>query len=348
MKFRKIISLLSILLVMLLLASCNETIEVDTIYDVTYDSTLASSEAIKNAENSTVGMLNTKYHYGGVIIKKENSLKNNKYIYYVVTKYNSDSGILNRIVLPNNFETSCDFVGCDFKNGISVYSFSSNDEFKTVIKTEKSITKGTKLFSLSFPLTSKGLDSKSYDHFHTLKEGIVSRIRLGGYSTSVSMNSNEYGAAVYDTDGGFLGLALDILDVSSTQEYQDYKVLDHVVALNNIYDYDYVYEIFNDIYNAKSNITRGVIGITIMDYERQSSVTLTGNPLPAITAVEAYSPAQKANIRPGEFVYSIDGNKVVRMAEISYYLHNKNAGDKVEIGIEGTSGTRRTVEIIMV
>ncbi|MCR5786354.1 MAG: S1C family serine protease [Acholeplasmatales bacterium] len=336
--------LLIFLLPLLFLTGCKKTliVSVDDRTKIKYDDSLNTS-VVRNNESSNLLIANDNYHYNGVIIdKKENvSLISKKYTYYCIAPglLNSKNNPIELNVVKTIDETyGAKYIGTDKKNYIALYSFESDNEYSVVEKSESEEVRGEAVYSLSCPT----VDSKT-STFLTLKEGILSNINLGYLSISIALNSNELGCAIYKKDGSFLGVSYSITDSSDKD-----IITDHVIANNRVIRYDYIYKEYLDLYEKNGDISRGLMGITVTNYENQFTYeSPDGIPYVTITKVTKLSPASNKGIRAGEFIKKIDGVEIKRMSDLTYLMSFKNAGDKVVLEMYNYEGKIRTIDVVL-
>lgn len=102
-----------------------------------------------------------------------------------------------------------------------------------------------------------------------------------------------------------------------------------------VMNYSMLNGITSDIIDSVNDVERGLLGVTVTNYEliegSKLGVVELDVPHVAVTNVGTGSPAQKAGIEPGFVLVSIDNNILNRMSDLSYYLSRKNKGDKVLI-----------------
>lgn len=339
---KKYLFLLPIIL-LFTLTSCkkdtDKVIQVDNKYKITYEYSLDATK-VKNNESASLLVSNENYHYNGVIVDKEvNSLPliNKKYTYFCITP-----GLLNNLEEPLKFTnvrtvdetTKLDYIGTDKKNYIALYTFKSDNEYDVIQKSDTEEVKGSFVYSLSNPAT----DTSSFDSFLTLKEGLLSTITDNYLSTSIPLNSNELGCPIFFRDGSFLGITSSIVDTNGDND----SIINHVVSHNKVVRYDYIYRIYEELKERDADIVRGVMGITVTNYDLQFTYNSPdGNPYVTIIKVTSSSPAANANIKPGMFVLEIDDKKVDRMEDLTYYMAFKNKNDEVKLRILDLSGNER-------
>lgn len=312
------------------LSSCNNKIvKVDSIRNVSYDSFTISNENRDNALKSCVSLSDNKssYYFSGVVI--DESL-----LYYYIATYGAEltSGYikLSKATLYDYTTVNATYVGTDSKNNIAVYKILKTKELSVAEGYTEELVKGTNVMSVSTPLSSDD------NTVNTIKTGVLSNTSLGIFGTSCELTYAELGSAIFNTDGKLLGITTSVVSTSQTAQSLDELIYYHVTGLNQSTTYSLLYDISKDIIDADSDIKRGLMGVTVTNYEIASisySDIINESDVPYVTiiAVSENSSAALANIKAGYYITKIDGNSVSRLTDLNYYMARKNKGDIVKL-----------------
>lgn len=313
-----------------ILSSCGNTIiSVDSIRNISYDSFSISEENRDNALKSCVSLSDGKsnYCFSGVVI-------NENLLYYYIATYGAEltSGYikLSKATLYDGTSVNATYVGTDSKNNIAVYKILKTKELSVAKGNTDELVKGSNVMSISTPLSSDDTT------VNTIKTGIVSNISLGAFGTSCELSYAELGSAIFNSDGKLLGITTSVVSTSKTSESFDDLLYYHVTGLNQSTTYELLYNISNDIIDENSDIKRGLMGVTVTNYETASvaySDIINESDIPYVTiiAVSENSSAALANIKAGYYITKIDGYTVSRLTDLNYYMARKNKGDIVKL-----------------
>ncbi len=316
---------------LLILTSCsNKVIKVSTIRNVSYDTFSISETNMNKALKSTVSLSdsNATYFFSGVVIKE------NVFSYYIATygvQANSSNIKLTKATIYDGSTVNVSYVGTDIKNNIAVYEVLKLSADLEVAKGyTEALEKGMNIMSVSTPLIS------DTDTLNTVKTGIISNTALGIFGTSVELCFSEIGAPIYNTDGKLLGITTSIISTSQTASSLDELIKNHVTGLNQATTYELLNGIANDIISANSDVSRGMMGVTVTNYENAEVayshiINPSDTPYVTIIAVSEGSAADKANIRAGYYITKIDGHSISRLSDLNYYMARKNKGDQVKL-----------------
>lgn len=322
---------LLLIIPILILASCNKTsvVNVSSNRSISYDSYSISETNRDNALKSCISLYDksSNYFFSGVITYEDRN-------YYYASTYGKQltSGYIkfSTATLYNGESTNVTYIGTDSKNNIAVYKFKKSEELYVAKGSTKELIKGENVMSISTPTIS---DSSTVN---TIKTGIISNISKGCFGTSIELSVSELGASIFDTDGNLLGMSTGVVSTSQDIAYEDELAYYHVIGLNQATTYELVYNVSMDIIKANSDITRGLMGITVTNYENavlaySSIINESDTPYVTIVSVSENSAASAHNIQAGFYVTKIDGNTVSRLTDLNYYMARKNKGDTVKL-----------------
>jgi len=314
------------------LASCgSKTIKVDTVYSADYDSFKISDVNLNSAKKSVIYLAEDKispihYHYNGVCVKEDLLY----YYFATVGRKTSNQTLKLTTGIDNNgnrFDLS--YVGTDSKNEIAVYKTLKINKDFVVASQETEYAKCDNIMSISTPYAS----NSDLGTLNMLRTGLISNVYNGYFSTTLNLSITELGAPIFNEEGKMLGITHQVI---SDDGAKSGDVIDnHVVSLNMVMNYSMLNGITSDIIDSGKDVERGLLGVTVTNYEliegSKLAVVELDVPHVAVTNVGTGSPAQRAGIEPGFVLVSIDNNILNRMSDLSYYLSRKNKGDKVVI-----------------
>ena len=313
-----------------LLTSCmNTSVKVSEIREISLDEFNIEETKLNNAKKSMVYLEENKInglHYCGVTISED------PFCYYIASygSYKSDDTILKMTKGYDNDGNSFNvsYIGTDFKNNIAVYKALKLGVELTVATGSSDYSQTMDVMSISTPFVETYTNVEN--SINIVRNGIISTARTGYFSTTMALASVERGAGVFDTNGALIGMIDSVInnDGGNGDEIDNY-----VVSLNRALKYDLLKDITKDIIDNNGDITRGLMGVTVTNYEiaQASSIGLPDEETicVAVSNVSTGSPAQKAGIEIGYLIYKIDGNVLNRIEDLSYYLARKNKGDSV-------------------
>jgi serine protease Do len=91
---------------------------------------------------------------------------------------------------------------------------------------------------------------------------------------------------------------------------------------------------------AGEDLKRGYLGVTLRGRDLYANDVI-------IDRVRYDSPAEKAGFKPGDKIVEVNGQPVVRQAQVQHILGNRYAGDEVKVAVRrGGETLRQTVELV--
>lgn len=166
----------------------------------------------------------------------------------------------------------------------------------------------------------------------TVTSGIVSalgRSGLGieGYEdfiqTDASINPGNSGGALVDLNGQLVGINTAILAPNGGN-----------VGIGFAIPVNMAMSIMNTLVEH-GEVKRGLLGVTVQDltHELAQAFRLTQTQGAVITAVQPGSPAEKADLEPGDVVLSINGKPVRNSADVRNIIGLAQIGDEVQVEV---------------
>ena len=166
----------------------------------------------------------------------------------------------------------------------------------------------------------------------TVTSGIVSalgRSGLGieGYEdfiqTDASINPGNSGGALVDLNGHLIGINTAILAPNGGN-----------VGIGFAIPVNMAMSIMNTLV-AHGEVKRGLLGVTVQDltHELAEAFKLNRTQGAVITAIQPGSPAEQADLEPGDVVLSINGRSVKNSADVRNSIGLAQIGDEVSVEV---------------
>lgn len=268
----------------------------------------------------------------GFIFKKEG----NKY--YVMTNNHVVSSANSiKVTLSNDSSYDTTLIGTDKYLDIAVIAFESNEDLKIAeIGSSTNTRVGDTVFTVGAPI-----DSEVYSW--TVTRGILSgkdrkvsvstnsNSNLADYirtalTTDAVINSGNSGGPLCNSNGEVIGIT-NMKLVSTGIEGMSFAIpIDDAMQ-------------YAEKLITGEDVSRPAIGITMADITNSAYLYyFYGIKLPdnvdkgvIVTKVLDNSPAEKAGLKSGDIILSINNENVSSMAELKYELYKYKIGDKVKI-----------------
>lgn len=181
----------------------------------------------------------------------------------------------------------------------------------------------------------------------TLTAGVISAVRQLSFDpnnppppyaliqTDTAINPGNSGGALVNLDSELIGINTAIISDSGGSIGIGFAIPANVVK-----------QIIADIKNKR--IT-GWIGISVQDISETIAKTFKLDDTKGIltTAVVSGGPAQKAGLRQGDVIKSVDGKDVHNAQEFRWLERNLNVGQEITLGIQRGAGRVQMVKIIV-
>ena len=346
---RKKLLLLPFLVMPLFLTSCNVGIRQKTITNVvvvdgeeieTMRIHNSISDVYKEASKSCVGVYTksekTISTGSGVIYKKVGS------IYYVVTNQHVIKGQTDfKIFDGDKTYYQATLVGSDSTNDIAVLTFDTDiygekREFKPLNIFDEELedipTVGQTVIAIGCPL--------DIENYNSVTAGIVSRYTTERITTDCALNPGNSGGGLFNINGKLLGICNSGMVWTNTEDGQ-IPVEGEGYAISNYI----VKKCITDIENAKGEIVRPVLGITVTtvnsmvggeNYIAVKDYLPLGEEDIAYTVVLSVvydSLAYEAGILANDVILEINDTKITKTTDIGSILHLANKGDVIKLKI---------------
>ncbi|MDE6241888.1 MAG: trypsin-like peptidase domain-containing protein [Anaeroplasmataceae bacterium] len=297
------------------------------------------TETYKKISSGCVGVYATSGSSGsvgsGVVYKEENGL------YYVVTNHHVIEDMTTvRIYRGGSRYIKAKVVGSDAKNDIAVLTFSLdlfggaevyvNDIFSYE---EEIVSVGQTVLAIGCPL---GLEN-----FNTLTTGVVSRITKTQIQTNAEINPGNSGGGLFNASGRLIGINTQ-KEVYTTSEENGVVIDIPVEGLGYAIHLDVVKKCIKDIESKKGEITRPLLGITVMAVNRyipsrdnEGYIELLPNTIDQALIITDVNDgvAKKAGVLVGDIILKANDMEIVFTNDLSNILNLLLAGDifKLEV-----------------
>lgn len=238
------------------------------------------------------------------------------------------------VKLMDRREYSAKLVGLDEQTDVAVIKIDAQDLPAVKIGDAKSLKIGEWVIAIGSP----------FGFENTVTSGIVSgksrSLPDGTYvpfiQTDVAVNPGNSGGPLFNMKGEVVGINSQIF--SRTGGY---------MGLSFAIPIDLAMNIKNQLV-AHGSVTRGRIGVHIQDVDQSlaESFGLSKSQGALVSRVEPGGPADKAGIRSGDVIISVDGETINRMAELPAVVAAKKPGTRLEIGV-WREGKQQQIEVVV-
>lgn len=256
---------------------------------------------------------------------------------YIVTNYHViEDGEKFTVLLADNREFKAALVGKDPSTDIALLKIDSEDLPFCEFGNSDSLLVGAWVIAVGNPFN---LES-------TVTAGIVSakgrNINILDASSPVEsfiqtdavVNPGNSGGALVNTDGELIGINTAIITKSGKYEGYSFAVPSNLVK-----------KVITDI-KMYGSVQRGLLGVGLESVESKVAKKLKLDKIQGvhITRVTPDSGADKAGLKRGDVIFSINGTEVKTLPELQEIINTFSPGDKVEVGYI-RSGKRNLVKI---
>ena len=226
------------------------------------------------------------------------------------------------VTLTDGRKLSAKLVGADRESDVAVIKVKSERLTEVPIANSDRLQVGDFVVAVGNPF---GLGQ-------TVTSGIVSalgRSGLGieGYEdfiqTDASINPGNSGGALVDLNGQLVGINTAILAPSGGN-----------VGIGFAIPVNMAMSIMNTLVEH-GEVKRGLLGVTVQDlsHELAQAFSLPLTQGAVITGVQPGSPAEQADLEPGDAVLAINGRKVKSSADVRNIIGLAKIGDTVEVEV---------------
>ncbi|MDR0567701.1 MAG: Do family serine endopeptidase [Spirochaetaceae bacterium] len=256
----------------------------------------------------------------GIIVRQ------NKDTYYVLTNYHVVENVNEIVVVDNNGkEFSAELIGKDDRRDLAMVSFRSADSYPLAVLADSDAVKvGDWTIAVGNPL----------GFMSSVTMGIVSavgRTPIGGgpgnnindfIQTDASINQGNSGGALVNIRGEVIGINTWIATNGSVGGSIG---LGFAIPINNA-------KRSIDEFITSGVISYGWLGVSLTDPDRDlmKALNIEGKRGALATQVFLGSPADKAGIRPGDFITHVNGKETRGMNPLTLMVGDLKPGDKAK------------------
>jgi len=226
------------------------------------------------------------------------------------------------VTLTDGRKLKAKLVGADRESDVAVVKVESNNLTQVPIANSDHVQVGDFVVAVGNPF---GLGQ-------TVTSGIVSalgRSGLGieGYEdfiqTDASINPGNSGGALVDLSGQLVGINTAILAPNGGN-----------VGIGFAIPVNMAMSIMNTLVEH-GEVKRGLLGVSVQDltHELAQAFKLEQNQGAVITGIQPGSPAEEADLEPGDVVLSINGRRVKNSADVRNIIGLAKIGDEVEVEV---------------
>jgi Do/DeqQ family serine protease len=248
-------------------------------------------------------------------------VRENKDTYYVLTNHHVVGDASEILVAANNgSEYPATLIGKDERRDLAMVSFKTTDTFPLAVLGDSDAVKiGDWAIAVGNPL----------GFMSSVTMGIVSAVgRTGGpgnnindfIQTDASINQGNSGGALVNIQGEVIGINTWI---ASNASGGGSVGLGFAIPINN------AKRIINEFITS-GQISYGWLGVSLIDPDRDlaKALGIEGKRGALASQVFLGSPADKAGIRPGDFITSVDGKEVREMNALTRMVGDLKPGDQ--------------------
>ncbi len=250
----------------------------------------------------------------GVIISKDG---------YIVTNYHvvKDADEIIVTVNGSSKELQAEVIGTDAKSDIAVIKVEADNLKPITMGSSKNLKVGDVVFAIGNP----------FGVGQTVTQGIISAQHKNGMGineyenfiqTDASINPGNSGGALVDSRGTLIGINSAIISRSGGNNGIGFAI-----------EVDMVKNIAKKLIE-KGSIDRGYLGVSIGDLTKDLKNLYTNKKGAMIVAVEPNTPAEKAGLKRGDLIISVDNASINSAAALKNSIGLKEPGTVVEITYE--------------
>ncbi len=250
----------------------------------------------------------------GVIISKDG---------YIVTNYHVVKDADEIIVTINGSakELTAEVIGTDAKSDLAVIKVDADDLKPITMGSSKNLKVGDVVFAIGNP----------FGVGQTVTQGIISAqhknsMGINEYEnfiqTDASINPGNSGGALVDSRGVLIGINSAIISRSGGNNGIGFAI-----------EVDMVKNIAKKLIE-KGSIDRGYMGVSIGDLTKDLKALYKHKKGAMIVAVEPDTPAEKAGLKRGDLIISVDSKNIESAASLKNTIGLKEPGSTIDITYE--------------
>ncbi len=244
---------------------------------------------------------------------------------YIVTNNHVIDGVSSiKVRLIDGTEYDATLIGTDSKTDLAVIKVEARDLKAAVMGQSGSMKVGQSVVAVGNPLGELG---------GTVTDGIISALeremtiqgeKMNLLQTNAAVNPGNSGGGLFNRYGELVGI------VNAKTSGSGIEGLGFAIPID---DAKKVVEELIDLGYVSGRAYMGVTLIDINDYMTATSYRVSRYGV-YVFSVEEDSPADRAGVKPGDYIEGIDDRKVSSSDDVTGYIGGKSIGDTVTLYIE--------------
>lgn len=249
----------------------------------------------------------------GVIVSEDGYIITNNHVVA-----NGDTVMV--VLADERKEYKAKVVGSDPKSDIAVIKIEAKNLPSIAFADSSKVKEGDVVFAIGNP----------FGVGETITQGIVSALNKSNMGiteyenfiqTDASINPGNSGGALIDSRGGLVGINTAIISPTGQNNGIGFAIPSNMaknIAKTLI---------------EKGKVERGIIGVSMRDLDAQSRKFYGRDGGAVVMDVLKDSPAQKAGVKRGDLIISVDGKDVANSGELKNVIGTIEPGNTVKLGI---------------
>ena len=252
---------------------------------------------------------------------------------YVVTNYHVIAdGNSFQVIMPSGEKVDADVVGADSSTDMAVLQVA--EEYRDqLVPVDFATSADLVVGSTAIAIGNPGGEVLA----NTVTQGIISaleRTSVNGSNTSRSIAYIQHDAAINsgNSGGGLFNYKGELIGINTLKYSGSWYSGSTYEGLGFAIPSDTVKDITDDLIEF-GKVKRPQMGVTVAYWDNgPDEPTKTWPPIGVyVTEVNEGSPAEEAGFQQYDFIYSVDGERVKSMLELTSKLDQHEAGDTVEV-----------------
>ncbi|MGS2761134.1 trypsin-like peptidase domain-containing protein [Sinomicrobium sp. M5D2P9] len=255
---------------------------------------------------------------------------------YIVTNNHVIDGASELSVTLNNNKTyTAELIGSDSSTDIALIKVDTDDDLPYLAfgdsdnaRVGEWVLAVGNPFNLTSTVTAGIISAKSRDLSGSNRQSFI--------QTDAAVNPGNSGGALVNTNGDLIGINTAITSRTGTYIGYAFAVPSNIAK-----------KVVEDLLEY-GNVQKGLLGVSILPKNTPYAVEKGLNNIEGlyIAGVEEESGAEKAGIREGDVIKSVDNIKVTKFADLTGYLNSKRPGDIIKVAID-RDGNVKTIPVTL-
>ena len=255
---------------------------------------------------------------------------------YIVTNNHVIDGASELSVTLNNNKTyTAELIGSDPSTDIALIKVDTEDKLPYLAFGDSNNARVGEWvlavgnpFNLTSTVTAGIISAKSRDLSGSNSQSFI--------QTDAAVNPGNSGGALVNTNGDLIGINTAITSRTGTYIGYAFAVPSNIAK-----------KVVEDLLEY-GNVQKGLLGVSILPKNAPYAVEKGLNDIEGlyIAGVEEESGAEKAGIREGDVIKSVDNIKVTKFADLTGYLNSKRPGDIIKVAID-REGDIKTIPVTL-